>query len=102
VVLFFSCSLFSYREEKHLQKLLLIERQVYTVMEMTLLEKLGETLVLTFPASVIEALQLHAGEALAIEVQGDRIVLTRAPAEFRALWVAYQTPGQRLTPQIAS
>jgi antitoxin component of MazEF toxin-antitoxin module len=89
--------------ENHLQKnFYCIEWQVYPVMQMTFLEKLGETLVLTFPASVIEALQLHAGEELAIEVQGDRIVLTRAPAEFRALWVAYQTPEQRLKPQIAS
>jgi antitoxin component of MazEF toxin-antitoxin module len=71
-------------------------------MQMALLEKLGETLVLTFPASVIEALHLHAGEELAIEVEGERIVLTRAPAEFLALWVAHQTLAQRLKPQIAS
>jgi antitoxin component of MazEF toxin-antitoxin module len=74
----------------------------YTSMQMTLLEKLGETLVLTLPDSVIEALHLHAGEELAIEVEGERIVLTRAPAEFRALWVAYRTLGQCIKPQIAS
>jgi antitoxin component of MazEF toxin-antitoxin module len=71
-------------------------------MQLALLEKLGETLVLTLPASVIEALHLYAGEELAIEVEGERIVLTRAPAEFRALWVAYCTLGQCIKPQIAS
>jgi hypothetical protein len=49
-----------------------------------------------------DALHLHAGEELAIEVEGERIVLTRAPAEFRALRVAYRTLGQCIKPQIAS
>ncbi len=71
-------------------------------MQMAFLEKLGETLVLTLPASIIETLQLHAGEELAIEVEGERLVLTRAPAAFRALWVTYRSPGQSLKPHVAS
>jgi antitoxin component of MazEF toxin-antitoxin module len=71
-------------------------------MQMAILEKLGETLVLTLSASVIEALHLHAGEELAIQVEGDRLVLTRAPAAFRSLWVTYQAPGTSIEPQIAS
>ena len=71
-------------------------------MEMTYVEKLGESLVLTFPTSIIEALHLYDGEKLSIEVEGDRIVLTRAPAEFLSLWVTYRKLGQHRTSRVSS
>jgi antitoxin component of MazEF toxin-antitoxin module len=63
-------------------------------MQLTTLEKLGDTIVLTLPASVIKALHLHEGEELAIEVEGERIVLTRVPASFLHVRVVYQTLAQ--------
>jgi antitoxin component of MazEF toxin-antitoxin module len=60
-------------------------------MQITTLDKLGDTIVLTLPASVINALHLHAGEELTVEVEGERIVLTRAPASFCHVQVVYPT-----------
>lgn len=63
-------------------------------MQITTLDKLGDTIVLTLPTSVINALHLHAGEELAIEVEGERVVLTRVPASFCHVRVVYQTLAQ--------
>jgi antitoxin component of MazEF toxin-antitoxin module len=63
-------------------------------MQLTTLGELGDTIVLNLPASVIKALHLHVGEELAIEVESNRIVLTRIPANFCHVQVVYQTLAQ--------
>lgn len=63
-------------------------------MQITTLDKHDDAIVLTLPASVIKVLHLHAGEELAIEVEGERIVLTRVPASFCHVQVVYQTLAQ--------
>jgi antitoxin component of MazEF toxin-antitoxin module len=64
-------------------------------MQLAKLEKLGETIVLTLPAAVVRALHLHAGEEMAIEVEGERIVLTRVPTVFQDVRVVYQAFEQQ-------
>ena len=64
-------------------------------MQVATLEKLGDTIVLTLPTAIIKALRLHAGEELTIEVEGERLVLTRVPAVFRDVQVVYHTLEQR-------
>lgn len=59
-------------------------------MQLVTVEKLGETMVLTLPAEVIRALQLQAGEELAIAVEGERLILTRLPALFNGARVMYK------------
>ena len=44
----------------------------------------------TLPAWVVEALHLRENDEIALEVAGDRIVLTRATADFQDAWAAYQ------------
>jgi antitoxin component of MazEF toxin-antitoxin module len=44
----------------------------------------------TLPASVVDALHLHENDEIAIDVVGDRIVLTRATPDFQDAWEAYQ------------
>jgi antitoxin component of MazEF toxin-antitoxin module len=39
---------------------------------------------------VVEALHLRENDEIAIEVAGDRIVLTRASSDFQEAWSAYQ------------
>lgn len=54
------------------------------------LRKVGNSATVTLPSSVIEALHLHENDEIAIEVAGDRIVLTRADQNFQDAWEAYQ------------
>jgi antitoxin component of MazEF toxin-antitoxin module len=39
---------------------------------------------------VVEALHLHENDEIAIEVTGDRIILTKASEDFQDAWEAYQ------------
>ena len=52
--------------------------------------KVGDLLTVPLPASVVEALHLHENDNIAIDVVGDRIVLTRATSDFQDAWAAYQ------------
>jgi putative addiction module antidote len=59
-------------------------------MQTVKLRKVGNSATVTLPAAVIEALHLHENDEIAIEVVGDRIVLTRASADFQDAWAAYE------------
>ncbi len=59
-------------------------------MQVVKLRKVGNSTTVTLPTSVVEALHLHENDEVAIEVTGDRIVLTRATSDFQDAWEAYQ------------
>jgi antitoxin component of MazEF toxin-antitoxin module len=54
------------------------------------LRKIGNSVTVTLPASVVEALHLHENDETAIDVVGDRVVLIRATSDFQDAWAAYQ------------
>jgi putative addiction module antidote len=59
-------------------------------MQIVKLRKVGNSTTVTLPAWVVEALHLRENDEIAVEVAGDRIVLTRATADFQKAWAAYQ------------
>ncbi|MDQ2906398.1 MAG: AbrB/MazE/SpoVT family DNA-binding domain-containing protein [Chloroflexota bacterium] len=59
-------------------------------MQVVKLRRVGNSATVTLPAAVVEALHLHENDEIAIEVTGDRIVLTRATSDFQDAWDAYQ------------
>ncbi|MBV9230662.1 MAG: AbrB/MazE/SpoVT family DNA-binding domain-containing protein [Chloroflexi bacterium] len=59
-------------------------------MQVVKLRKVGNSTTVTLPASVLEALHLHENDEVAVEVAGDRIILTRATSDFQDAWSAYQ------------
>jgi len=59
-------------------------------MRVVKLRKVGNSTAITLPASVVEALHLHENDEIAVEVAGNRIVLTRASVDFQDAWAAYQ------------
>ena len=59
-------------------------------MQVVKLRKVGNSTTVTLPASVVEALHLRENDEIAIEVAGDRIVLTRASSDFQDAWFSYQ------------
>ena len=60
-------------------------------MQIVKLRKVGNSTTVTLPASVVEALHLRENDEIAVEVVGDRIVLTHATADFQDGWAAYQS-----------
>jgi len=54
------------------------------------LRKVGDSATVTLPAAVVEALRLHENDEIAVEIMGERIVLTRANKDFQDAWDAYQ------------
>lgn len=52
--------------------------------------KVGNSTTVTLPSSVLDALHLRENEVMAIEVAGDRIILTRATQDFQDAWTAYK------------
>ena len=60
-------------------------------MQIVKLRKVGNSTTVTLPAWVVEALHLHENDEIAVEVAGDRIVLTRAHKDFQDAWEAYQS-----------
>ena len=60
-------------------------------MQVVKLRRVGNSTTVTLPASVVEALHLHENDEIAIEVAGDRIILTRATSDFQDAWTAYQS-----------
>lgn len=59
-------------------------------MQVVKLRKVGNSTTVTLPTSVVEALHLQENDEVAVEVAGDRIVLTRANTDFQDAWDAYQ------------
>jgi putative addiction module antidote len=59
-------------------------------MQTVKLRKVGNSTTVTLPASVVEALHLHENDEIAVEVAGERIVLTRATSDYQDAWAAYQ------------
>ena len=59
-------------------------------MQVVKLRRVGNSMTVTLPASVVEALHLHENDDVAIEVAGDRIVLNRDTNDFQDEWAAYQ------------
>lgn len=64
-------------------------------MQVVKLRKVGNSTTVTLPASIVEALHLHENDEIAVEVAGDRIVLTRATTDFQDGWAAYQMTEPR-------
>ncbi|HZU02098.1 MAG TPA: AbrB/MazE/SpoVT family DNA-binding domain-containing protein [Ktedonobacteraceae bacterium] len=60
-------------------------------MQVVKLRKVGNSMTVTLPASVVEALHVHENDEIAIEVAGDCIILTRATSDFQDAWAAYQS-----------
>lgn len=59
-------------------------------MQIVKLRKVGNSITVTLPTSVVEALHLRENDEIAVEVSGDHIVLTSATADFQDAWAAYQ------------
>jgi antitoxin component of MazEF toxin-antitoxin module len=59
-------------------------------MQTVKLRKVGNSTTVTLPASVVEALHLHENDEIAVEVVGERIVLTHATSDYQDAWAAYQ------------
>ena len=51
----------------------------------------GNSFTITLPPSAVDALHMRENDEMAIEVAGDRIVLTHATADFQQGWAAYQS-----------
>jgi antitoxin component of MazEF toxin-antitoxin module len=59
-------------------------------MQVVKLRKVGNSTTVALPTAVLEALHLRENDEVAIEVAGDRIVLTRATTDFQDAWETYQ------------
>lgn len=59
-------------------------------MQIVKLRKVGNSMTITLPPPIMESLHLHENDEIAIEVAGDRIVLTRATDDVQDAWAAYQ------------
>ncbi len=59
-------------------------------MQIVKLRKVGNSVTVTLPAAVVEALHLHENDDIAVEVAGDRIILTQASDDFQDSWSAYK------------
>ena len=64
-------------------------------MQVVKLRKVGNSTIVTLPASVVEALHLKENDEIAVEVAGDRIMLTPASSDFQHAWAAYQAVEPR-------
>ncbi len=59
-------------------------------MQVVKLRKVGNSTTVTLPTSILEALHLHENDDIAIEVAGDRIMLSRATPDFQDAWEVYK------------
>lgn len=59
-------------------------------MQIVKLRKVGNSATVTLPAAVVEALHLHENDDIAVEVAGDRIILTQATHDVQDAWNAYK------------
>ena len=60
-------------------------------MQVVKLRKVGNSMTISLPPSVLEALHLRESDEIAIEVAGDRIILAKATPDFQDAWSAYQS-----------
>jgi antitoxin component of MazEF toxin-antitoxin module len=60
-------------------------------MQVVKLRKVGNSSTVTLPAAVVEALHFHENDGFAVEVAGDRIILSRASTDFQEAREAYQS-----------
>lgn len=60
-------------------------------MQKVKLRRVGNSLTITLPAHMAEALHLHENDEVALETVGDRIVITHASQDYQDAWAAYQT-----------
>ncbi len=54
-------------------------------MQVVKLRRVGNSTTVTLPASVIEALHLRENDEVAVDIAGDRIIITRATTDFQVL-----------------
>ena len=59
-------------------------------MQIVKLRKVGNSVTVTLPATVVEALHLHENDDIAVDVEGDRIILMQATNDFQDAWDAYK------------
>ncbi len=59
-------------------------------MQIVKLHKVEDEIMIPLPTSVVEALHLHEKDEVAIEVTGDRIILTPLTSNFEEAWDTYQ------------
>ena len=59
-------------------------------MQVVKLRKINDSIIVTLPTSVLEALHLQENDDIAVEVVGDRIVLSRATPDFQDAWETYK------------
>jgi antitoxin component of MazEF toxin-antitoxin module len=59
-------------------------------MRIVKLNKSGGSASVELPGDVVEALNLQENDEVAIEIVGERIVLTRISSDFQDAWAAYQ------------
>ncbi len=59
-------------------------------MQIVKLRKVGNSATVTLPAGIVESLHLRENDDIAVEVTGDRIILTRATDDFQDAWEAYK------------
>ena len=55
------------------------------------LNKVGNSMKVTLPASAVEQLHLQANDTIVVEVVGDALVLRRSTPDFHDAWAAYQS-----------
>lgn len=53
--------------------------------------KVGNSLTVTLPAALVDALHLHEQDEMAIEQVGERLVLTRVDQDYTDAWQAYES-----------
>lgn len=59
-------------------------------MEEVKLRKVGNSMTVTLPAQVIEALHLKENDTIAVDVVGEHVVLRHSTPDFEDAWAAYQ------------
>lgn len=59
-------------------------------MQIVKLRKVGNSVTVTLPIAVVEALHLHENDDIAVDVAGDRIILTQATDDFQDAWDVYK------------
>ena len=60
-------------------------------MQIVKLCRVGDAMMVTLPAFIVEALHLHKNDDITIEVVGDHIVLKRVTTDFVDEWEAYRS-----------
>ena len=59
-------------------------------MQIVKLRKVGDSSVVILPPGMVEALHLQENDDMAVEVMGNRIIITRATDDFQDAWDAYK------------